>query len=124
MVTFDGLFSMDRSGMLLTFPKKGAIRPIAVGFTIRRIADKLVRSFATKPCPAKLLPVQYGVGFTSGLEAPVHAARALAHGSFKYGSALVKHDFSNAFTALSCDPMFAAVERYVREIAIFVRTSL
>jgi hypothetical protein len=55
--------------------KDGGIRPIAVGFTIRRLISKIVcRRIADKLGP-KFRPHQLGFGTKGGIEAAIHSAR-------------------------------------------------
>ena len=55
--------------------KSGDIRPIAVGYTWRRIAAKCVNAFAISFLGDYFAPTQRGVGISGGYEAAVHAAR-------------------------------------------------
>ena len=54
----------------------GGVRPIALGFTLRRLAAKLAM-FALKDfCQSEFRPNQLGVGTPKGTEAAVHSLRS------------------------------------------------
>src|SRR5664279_329638 len=59
-------------GRLIALDKhSGDIRPIAVGFTLRRLASKCVNSFATNKLASYFSPHQLGAGVKGGCEAAV-----------------------------------------------------
>ena len=58
--------------------KSGGIRPIAIGYTWRRIAAKCANAHATAVLAGYLQPLQLGVGTPGGCEAAVHATRRFA----------------------------------------------
>jgi len=63
-------------GNLIALEKKsGGIRPIAVGYTLRRIAAKCANSYATSQLTDYFNPIQMGVGVPGGCEAAIHATR-------------------------------------------------
>ena len=68
-------------GSLIALEKKcGGIRPIAIGYTLRRLAAKCANTHVLHTIGAKLLPEQLGLGTPGGCEAAVHATRRfLAH---------------------------------------------
>ena len=53
--------------------KDGGIRPIAVGYTLRRLTAKCANSFVIKRRSEELQPTQIGVDVSGGAEAVVHA---------------------------------------------------
>ena len=55
--------------------KSGGIRPIAVGYTWRRIAAKCANAFAMNTLRDYFAPTQLGVCVSGGCEATVHATR-------------------------------------------------
>jgi len=56
--------------------KNGDIRPIAVGYTLRRLAAKCANvCVIASPTVASLAPLQLGVGVPGGAEAAIHATR-------------------------------------------------
>ena len=66
---------------LLAFSKKGGgIRPIAVGYTLRRLVSKVANFHAVQICSPILAPRQLGVGINGGAEALAHAARRFLAG--------------------------------------------
>ena len=63
-------------GSLIALEKKcGGIRPIAIGYTLRRIAAKCANNYAISFLGTKLFPEQLGIGSHGGCEAAVHATR-------------------------------------------------
>ena len=63
-------------GNLIALNKKsGGIRPITVGYTLRRLAAKCASAFAVANLLDYLYPVQLGAGVQGGCEAAVHAVR-------------------------------------------------
>ena len=96
-------------GTLIALEKKsGGIRPIAIGYTWRRVAAKCANMYATFTLSSYLSPIQLGVGVSGGCEAAVHATRRFVE-SMPAGNCVVKLDFSNAFNSLHRDAMLAAV---------------
>ena len=65
-------------GQLIALEKRtGGIRPIAIGYTLRRVAAKCANAYATAVLADYLQPIQVGVGTPGGCEAAVHATRRL-----------------------------------------------
>jgi len=95
--------------------KSGGIRPIALGFTLRRLASKCANSFAASKLAPYFAPHQMGAGVEGGCEAAVHATRRFL-GSLEPGSVIAKLNFSNAFNCLHCDSMLEAVSQQIPEI--------
>ena len=63
-------------GRLLALKKKdGGIRPIAVGYTWRRLAAKCANAYVVGRMSQALEPLQLGVGVPGGAEAAIHATR-------------------------------------------------
>jgi hypothetical protein len=88
--------------------KTGGIRPIAVGYTLRRLAAKCATKYALACLGDSLLPTQLGVGVPGGCEAAVHASRRfIADMPDEY--VVAKLDFSNAFNCVHRDIMLKAV---------------
>src|SRR6218665_2719898 len=77
-------------------------RPIAVGYTWRRLAAKGANSHAVSRLSQLLGPIQLGVGIPGGAEAAVHATRLWVT-TMPEDSVLVKLDFTNAFNTLRRD---------------------
>ena len=70
-------------GRLIALEKKeGGIRPIAVGYTLRRLAAKCANSHVFKRRSEELQPVQVGAGVPEGAEAAVHAVRSSTSQSY------------------------------------------
>jgi len=80
------------------------IRPIAVGYTLRRIAAKCANSYATAMLTDYLQPTQLGVSTPGGCEAAVHSTRRYME-SMPADHCVVKLDFTNAFNCLHQDAM-------------------
>src|SRR6218665_1234130 len=77
----------------------GGLRPIAIGYTWRRLASKCANAYAIPKVTSFLSPKQLGVGVPGGCEAAIHATRRFL-GSMNPDSILVKLDLSNAFNSL------------------------
>ena len=96
-------------GKLFALSKKsGGVRPIAIGYTFRRLAAKCANSCAISLIRDKLLPLQLGVGIPGGCEAAVHATRRFM-AKMSSDDVVVKLDFSNAFNCLRRDVMLKSV---------------
>ena len=68
------------AGRLIALEKKdGGIRPIAVGYILRRLAAKCANFHVIKTRSKGLQPVQVGAGVPEGAEAAVHAVRRLVN---------------------------------------------
>jgi len=95
--------------------KSGGIRPIAIGYTPRRIAAKCANAhatFATATLARYLQPIQLGDGTPGGCEAAVHATRRYAE-AMPTGHCIAKLDFANAFNSLHRDAMLHGVEQRI-----------
>jgi len=98
-------------GQLIALEKKsGGIRPIAVGYTLRRIAAKCANSYATAMLTDYLQPTQLGVGTPGGCEVAVHSTRRYME-SMPADHCVVKLDFTNAFNSLHRDAMLEGVRQ-------------
>ena len=85
------------SGRLIAVSKKyGDIRPVSVGYTLRRLAAKCANSHIITKRSQALQLQQLGVGVSGGAEAAVHATRRLLQ-NLPPGHVVVKLDFLNAF---------------------------
>ena len=110
-------------GNILALEKKsGGVRPIAVGFTWRRLAAKCANSFATAKLREMLSPIQLEVGVKGGCEAAVHATRRFLL-SMPDSYVVANLDFTNAFNSLRRDSMLEAVALHVPEILQFCHSS-
>ena len=79
--------------------KSGGVRPIAIGYTWRRLAAQCANTYAISQLGDSLLPLQLGVATPGGCEAAVHATRRYL-ATMPDDSVVVKLDFSNAFNSL------------------------
>lgn len=96
-------------GRLLALNKKsGGIRPIVVGFTLRRLASKCANSVGIGRLKSYFQPHQLGVGSSGGCEAAIHAARRYLE-SLPPDHIVVKLDFANAFNTLHRYDMLQAI---------------
>ena len=87
-------------GRLIALSKKdGGIRPICVGYTLRRLAAKCANNYIIKRQSQVLQPQQLGVGVSRGAEAAVNAMRRLVK-NLPSDHVIVKLDFSNAFNCI------------------------
>jgi len=83
-------------GRLTALQKKDrGIRPITVGYTLRRIA---ANSYVIESRSTELQPQQLGTGVSGGAEAAVHDTRRFVQ-NLPTDHVLVKLDFTNAFIA-------------------------
>ena len=105
---------------LLAFNKKtGGLRPIAVGYTLRRLAAKVCCRHVVERGAAFLKPKQLGFGVRGGAEAVVHAARGYLS-ALEPEKAMLKIDFSNAFNCLRRDAILESISKHFPEIYQFV----
>ena len=103
-------------GSLIALEKKfGGIRPIAVGYTLRRIVAKCANSYATNQIAGYFSPIRLGVGTPRGSEAAVHATRRFIE-AMPDGHVVAKLDFCNAFNSLRRDLMLRSVISAVQDI--------
>ena len=98
--------------------KSGDIRPIAIGYTLGRIAAKFANNFALTVLGNKLLSKQLGLGCPSGFKAAVHATRRFMS-NMPADFVIAKLDFSNAFNSLRRDVMLSAVAENTPDIYRF-----
>lgn len=103
-------------GRLIALAKKdGGIRPITVGYTLRRLAAKCANNHVIGSRSQELQPQQLGAGVSGGAEAAVHATRRLVQ-NLPPDHVIVKLDFSNAFNCLRRDAILDAVAAKMPEI--------
>jgi len=103
-------------GRLIAVSKKdGGIRPICVGYTLRRLAARCANSYVITRRSQALQPQQLGVGISGGTEAAVHAARRLVS-NLPAGYMVVKLDFSNAFICVRRDLILDSIATNIPEI--------
>ena len=110
-------------GKLISLNKKsGGIRPIVIGFTLRRLTSKLANTFGISRLATYFSPRQLLVGTPGGCEAAVHASRRFLH-SLNDEKVFVKLDFSNAFNSLHRQDMLLAIRERLPEIYAYVFSS-
>jgi hypothetical protein len=106
-------------GRLIALQKKsGGIRPIAIGYTWRRLAAKCANRHAITTLGSSLVPLQLGVGASGGCEAAVHATQRFLS-TMPDDQILVKLDFSNAFNSIRRDAVLAAIANTLPDIYKF-----
>ena len=106
-------------GSLIALKKKsGGVRPIAIGYTWRRLAAKCANSYAISELADLFILIQLGVGVPGGCEAAVHAARRYAE-DMPDDHVIVKLEFCNSFNSLHRDAMLKAVVHLVPSIYKF-----
>ena len=103
----------------LSKPDNG-VRPIAVGFSLRRMASKMLMCKVTGKCETLLRPHQLGVGTPKGAEAAVHAIRAYIKSPNISDKVLLKIDFKNAFNQVRRDVILNLVKEETPEIYQYV----
>jgi hypothetical protein len=110
-------------GRLLALSKKsGGIRPIVIGFTLRRLASKLANAFGLTSLANYFSPRQLGAGQAGGCEAAIHSARRYLE-NMQEGKVLLKLDFSNAFNSLHRGDMLLAVKDRLPELYPYIHSS-
>ena len=95
--------------------KSGGIRPIAIGFTLRRLVSKVANQHGITNLSRYFYPRQLGVGRSGGCEAAVHASRRYLE-NMPQDKIMVKLDFSNAFNSLRRLDMIQAVKNRLPNI--------
>jgi len=108
-------------GRLMALNKKtGGIRPIAVGFTLRRLTSKCANTFGIKRLSPFFYPQQLGVGTPGGCEAAVHPARRYIE-TLPRDHVLVTLDFTNAFNRIHRNEMLYSVHSRIPELYPYCR---
>ena len=98
----------------------GGVRPIAVGFSLRRLAGKIIMKKLYGKCKEFFYPNQLGVGTPKGVESAVHAVRAYIKNEKVSDKVLLKIDFKKAFNQVSRDVILRKVKALVPEIYPFI----
>ena len=110
---------------LLAIQKKGgALRPIAVGKTLRRLTSKCLSWAVKKAAYRTLTPLQLGVGVKCGCEAIVHSvSRTLKdYNTPPEDCWVLLLDFSNAFNSVSRNQMIKEVRACIPSIAAWMES--
>ena len=103
-------------GRLLALNKKsGGVRPMAVGFTLRRLASKCANAFGVNHLKGFPRPHQRGVDTPGGCEAAIHSACRYLE-ALPADHVMVKLDFTNAFNSLHRHDMLISVLSRVPEL--------
>jgi len=119
----DAVLPVLYGASLLAFNKKGGgLRPIAVGYMLRRLAAKVSAQRVMVRCAGILSPHQLGVGVVCGAEAAVHAARRFLQNAGP-DNIFIKIDMCNAFNSLHRDALFDSTLKYVPELFKFVEAA-
>ena len=104
---------------LLALEKKGGgYRPIAVGYTLRRLVVKCANTYAQKKLANYFSPIQVGVAVAGGCEAAVHATRRFLENTSP-DEVIGKLDFTNAFNTVQRDAVLNSVSVKIPEIYSF-----
>ena len=98
------------------------IRPIAIGYTLRRLAAKCANSHAITARSKVLKPVKVGVSISGGAEAAVHAVRRFVE-TIEDDNVLVKLEFANAFNTIRRDSILETKAEKTPELYKFVLTT-
>jgi len=113
-----GVAAVFFGGRLLALNKKsGGVRPIAIGFSLRRLASKCANQIGSNRLKSYFHPHQVGVGIPGGCdcEASIHSARRFLVG-MPADYAMVKLDFANAFNSLHRHDMLLSVFNCLPEL--------
>ena len=102
--------------------KTGGIRPIAIGFTLRRLASKCANAFGINKLTSFFYPHQLGVGTPGGCEAAVHSARRYIE-AMPQDHVVVKIDFTNAFNGIHRNEMLSSVHSRIPEMYAYCRSA-
>ena len=107
-------------GRLTALKKKyGGLRPIAIGYTWRRLAAKVCCKHVSERAAALLSPRQLGFGVQRGAEGAAHATRCYFN-NLTEDKIIIKIDFSNAFNTLRRDTILEAVQQYFPELLPYI----
>ena len=98
----------------------GGIRPIAIGFTFRRLAGKVLMSTLKGECSDLFHSHQLGVGTALGTEIAVHSIRQYINNPDSTDKVILKVDFRNAFNCLRRDVMLSKVKELRPKIFNYV----
>ena len=85
-----------------------SVRPIAVGFVLRRFLSRYYCVVLRNQITAELAPKQVGVGVRGGAKTAVHATRRFLH-KCDTNCGIVKLDFKNAFNCVLRNHMLKCV---------------
>ena len=109
-------------GRLMALEKKGGgIRPIAIGYTYKRLAAKCANRQIISRRGAALQPIQLEVGVPGGAEAAIHATRRYVQ-QLNDNHVLVKLDFNNAFNSIRRDLVLdSTAEKKPRALPLCLR---
>ena len=111
-------------GRLVALQKKdGGVHPIAVGYTLRRMAAKCANAHVIKSRSEALQPIQVGVGVSGGAKAAIHAMRSLVS-TMPDDYVIVKLDFTDAYNSLRRDAVLETVADKMPELYPFTHSSL
>jgi len=106
-------------GHLLALNKiSGGIRPIAIGFTLRRLTSKCANAYGVNHLRSFFLPRQLGVGTPGGCEAAIHSAHRYLE-ALPADHVMIKLDFTNAFNILHRHDMLMSAHNRVPELYAF-----
>ena len=100
--------------------KSGGVRPIAVGFALRRLVAKIAGQMVVKDM-AELLRPRYGV--RGGAAAAVHVTRKYLQ-DLPRGHALLKLDFNYVFNSVCWDKLLEADQVLAPDIYPLVPLSI
>jgi hypothetical protein len=107
-------------GKLIALNKKSNdVRPIVIGFTLRRLVAKCANSFGIARLERYFSPRQLGVGASGGCEAAIHASRRFLQ-FMQNEHVMVKLDFTNAFNSLHRQDMLLAAQDRIPELYAFI----
>ena len=90
----------------------GGVRPIAIGFALRRLAGKIQSNKVQNLSKTTFWPLQLGVGTSKGCEIAAHSIRQYVISDKVMDKVLVKVDFKNAFNSIRRDVFLRRVLHY------------
>ena len=108
--------------MIALHKSSGGIRPIAMGYTWRRICTKYAHLFGILKMSSYLSAIQLEVGVPGGAEAAFHSLRRYVN-TMGDDDIIVKLDFANAFNTLRRDTLMETIAKFIQEIYCFVHAT-
>ena len=95
---------------------ENGVRPIAVGWVLRRLASKILMAKLDSKCEELFWPHQVGVGTPLGAELAIHSARKFITSASSSNMVCLQTDFTNAFNCLRRDKALQEIKAKVPEI--------
>ena len=108
--------------LLALSKKSGGVRPIAIGFSLRRLLSKCANQFGSNRLKSYFHPHQVGVGIPGGCEVAIHSARRFLEG-MPADYVMVKIDFANDLNSLHRHDMLLSVFNRLPELYAYCHSA-